>query len=401
MTDSEYTQFQEQFNLEAKALMDIRDLKHPHIIQWLAAFTRGSGHYLMFPWADGGNLRDFWKQVSPLKMDLDSLRGLVWEALRQFRGLADAFVRLHMEKHYRHGDVKPENILRFVDGKTTTGMLQIADFGLAKQHNGPTVRRGPTATRHTTPQYESPEAEEAMKGKASLSRLSDIWSLGCVMLEYLIWLLYDNDEADRFSIDLKGNTYNVGVAPFYLRRAAGQAVINPTVEKWMAHIKIDPEGAEDTAVGALVSIIEKYMLTTGPLRSNWELTDHLQTGPVTLPPGTRATARELIRLLDGIIAEAREKGGEYLFKGAGMTTGQRGGRTARGPPSTLSGPLHPRTSTPPQHEHLRPAAAHFRPRSTGARNLPIVPVMREVRGLIGAIALRQRVADDSTVDSQQ
>ncbi|GAB1317664.1 hypothetical protein MFIFM68171_07874 [Madurella fahalii] len=39
VADPEYTEFQAQFNNEAKALMDIRDLKHPHIIECLAAFT--------------------------------------------------------------------------------------------------------------------------------------------------------------------------------------------------------------------------------------------------------------------------------------------------------------------------------------------------------------------------
>jgi len=74
----------------------------------------------------------------------------VWEALQQFRGLADALVKLHLEKLYRYGDVKPEKILHFRDRRTETGILQIADFGLVKQHNSLTVRHGPTATRHTT-----------------------------------------------------------------------------------------------------------------------------------------------------------------------------------------------------------------------------------------------------------
>jgi len=333
----------------------------------------------MFPWADGGSLRDFWKEQQPLRMDLDGIRGLVWEALQQFRGLADAFVKLHMDKLYRHGDVKPENILRFRDGKTVTGVLQIADFGLAKQHNGPTVRRGPTATRHTTLQYESPEAEEAMKGEAALSRLSDIWSFGCVMFEYIIWLLYGSDEADRFGNDLRGKTHTVGTAPFYLRRAAGQAVLNPTVEKWLTHMKNDPEASGDTAIGALLSIIQHHMLTTGILRIDWDKTDHIHTGPVMLEPGTRASARESLRLIDGIIVEMRKKGGKYLFKGIGMTKGQPG-RKARGPSPTMTGFLPIRTSTPPQQEHLSPAAAVFRPRSTGARNFPVPQLRRETVG---------------------
>lgn len=376
--DTEFTEFQAQFNNEAKALMDIRDLKHPHIIQWLGAFTRGPEHYLMFPWADGGSLRDFWKRQNPARMDTNGIRDLVWEALNQFRGLADALLKLHVEKFYRHGDVKPENILRFLDGKTTTGILQIADFGLAKQHNGPTMRRGPTATRHTTLQYESPEAEEAMKGEAPLSRLSDIWSLGCVFFEYIVWLMYGTNEAERFNNDLKGKTRHDGTAPFYLRRAAGQAILNPEVDKWFNHMKRDPNGSDDTALGSLLSIIHDFMLTTGPIRDNWEATDSV-AGPIAIEPGTRATARETLHFIDNIIMEAHRRECDYLLKGVGAGMGQRGQR-ASGPTQAINLVLPVRTSIPSQQQELlSPQAAMFRqPRSTGARNFPLSQGPREV-----------------------
>jgi serine/threonine protein kinase len=361
-------------------LIDIRDLEHPHIIQWLATFTRGSGFYLMFPWADGGSLRDFWKEQDPPAMDLEGMRSLVLEALHQFRGLADAFVKLHMERIYRHGDVKPENILRFRDGKTTTGVLQIADFGLAKQHHGPTHHRTSTTTRHTTLQYESPEAEEAMKGKAPLSRLSDIWSLGCVMFEYLVWLLYGCEEAERFGKDLGGKNLDLGTAPFYYRRAGGQAALNPTVERWLSHMKEDAEGSPGTAIGALLMLIQNHMLTLGPLSemANWLARDRSHTGKVRLNPGTRASAGETMHLIDDMIAEAEREGGEYLFKGAAMTDGEPG-RTSRGPPSIISSPLPVRTSTPSHKDFLSPNAALLRhPWSTNGKNAPPPRLVRGV-----------------------
>jgi len=97
--DVEINEFRTQFDSEARALKDIRDLRHPHIIQWLAAFTRGPEYYLMFPWADGGSLRHFWKELDPLRLNLDDMRSLVRETLYQFRGLADALACLHLEKN--------------------------------------------------------------------------------------------------------------------------------------------------------------------------------------------------------------------------------------------------------------------------------------------------------------
>jgi len=382
VADCDNAEFQLQFDNEAMALQAIRDLNHRNIIQWIAAFTRGTGHYLIFPWADGGSLRDFWKEVQPLTMDIDGIRNLVSEMLHQFRGLTDAFVKMHLEKKYRHGDVKPENILRFSDGKTTTGILKIADFGLAKQHNGSTVLRGPTATRHTTFQYESPEAEEAMHGVSALSRLSDIWSLGCVLLEHIVWLLYGSDEAKRFGENLNGSIQNVGPAPFYIRRAAGVAIINPQVNRWIAHMKQDPVGGNGTAIGALLSIIQNNMLTAGPLRSHWdsEKTVDPVAGPVTPQPGTRATAKELLCLIDKIIADTNksESGKQYLFKDFGTTQGQPG-RKARGLPDDTNIPL-PIRSMPPQQDLLSPLAAAVRPlpKLTGAKSSSPPPVKIEM-----------------------
>ncbi len=374
MLVSDFAGFDAQFNNEAKALLDIRNLEHPHIIQWLGAFTRDSNHCLMFPWADGGNLRDFWDEEQPLKMGVDSMRELVGEALQQFRGLTDAFVKLHMHMSYRHGDVKPENILRFKDGRTRTGTLQIADFGLAKQHNGATVERGPTTTHHTTLQYESPEAQEATMGKGAYSRLSDIWSLGCVMLEYVIWLLYGGPELNKFAYRLNGETRSAN-SPFFGRKAGGQAFINPEVDVWIKHMKEDPEGADDTVIGALLPIIQNYMLTAGALPINWGT---IGTGPVTLKSGTRATAQQLLLLLDDIIAKSQRKGSEYLFKGAQMTE-LKPVRQARGPTTGFTRTIPARTATPPQQDHLLPMAAHFRqPRSTGAKNPPVPPSREEV-----------------------
>jgi hypothetical protein len=220
-----------------------------------------------------------------------------------------------------------------------------------------------------------------MKGEVPLSRLSDIWSLGCVMFEYIVWLLYGGDEADRFGDELLGKAYNIDTkresTAFYLRKAAGQAVLNPTVNRWLAHMMKDPEGSKDTAIGALLSILQDYMLTTGTLRSNWEKFDHIHTGPVLLKPGTRASARESLRLLDGIIAEARKKSGAYCFKVIGMTKGQQK-RKATGPASSTSGLLPIHTLTPPQKEHFIPVAAVFRhARSTGAKKFPLTPLQKE------------------------
>lgn len=97
---------------EVRALKELHDLNHPNLIQRLAAITRGRDHYLMFLWAQGGNLRDFWEQNNTP----DLTPPLIRDIIKQLRGMAEALQKLHTyrgEHHFRHGDSKPENILVF------------------------------------------------------------------------------------------------------------------------------------------------------------------------------------------------------------------------------------------------------------------------------------------------
>src|SRR5688572_8290946 len=103
---------------EAETLEMLRNLNHPHLIKAIAYYIKGEKHFVMFPWARGGNLRDFWRNDPPTL----GPRYLEW-VFTQLVGLTEAMVKLHRsqsEKHWRHGDLKPENILCFEDGESWT-----------------------------------------------------------------------------------------------------------------------------------------------------------------------------------------------------------------------------------------------------------------------------------------
>lgn len=298
-------------------------------------------------------MRNFWREVDPLALDTQGIRKLIWDTLRQFRGLADALDCLHVKKQYRHGDVKPENILRFKNANPSSmGTLKIADFGLAKQHDGSTaVRHGPTTTRHTTLQYESPEAEVATKGDAAMSRLTDIWSLGCVMLEYLIWLVYGYvDGVERFNDELKEKDNQDGshdrTVPFYRKGVLGKVEVHPTVQKWMNHMLRDSQdGAlKDTAIGLLVALVKDNLLVTDA-GLNWQEVRELQ-------PGIRASAKELRDRLDDIISQ--DWAG--LFPGQRVSTQGRFWSSTGGKRRKLEGPAS--ASQPTRRDYLDPVNAY-------------------------------------------
>ncbi|KAF9878695.1 protein kinase domain-containing protein [Colletotrichum karsti] len=249
--------FQAAAETEADVLEMIRDFNHPHLIRAIAYYTRGKKHFLVFPWADGGNLRDFWESEPPRKLDGEFFK---W-AFDQLCGLAGAMEKLHSTRNTcRHGDLKPENILCFENtGHThprTQPWLVIADVGLAKVHNQAThLRHEATRTVSGTVMYEPPEA--VLAKNEPRSRRYDVWSLGCIYLEFLIWILFGKDQLTRFGNDI---TSAIDGNRKFFEINTGTAVIKPAVQKWIDSIRTDRRVEGNTAVMRLLDLICNRLL---------------------------------------------------------------------------------------------------------------------------------------------
>ncbi|KAF3041971.1 hypothetical protein E8E12_009261 [Didymella heteroderae] len=266
---------------EARALRHIEKLNHNHITKCIAAIRRGDRRYFMFPWAEGGSLQDFWESIP----HQDPNAGLILQTIQQLRWLADALDMLHNcdsgnsdrlavpsmpnstedGKNIRHGDLKPENILRFFSRNAPTssgaepqlGTLKIADMGLAKQHIHATVNRTKnTSQRYGTVRYEAPEA---LNEKGGRSRLYDVWSMGCITLEFIIWLLYGNKALEEFHAQVGGPTkqacqYFEGKPP----------KVHHVVTNWISHIRQrDPELDCTRALGIRYLWIDSICIIQG------------------------------------------------------------------------------------------------------------------------------------------
>jgi len=171
----------------------MKDLHCPHLIQAIAYYERDKRHFFIFPWAEIGNLRNYWNLRTPTT----DKSYLEW-VFTQLIGLAEAIKLFHLMRNCRHGDMKPENILCFGgdgNGQNVHGRLVITDFGLAKIHkNATSARHEATSTRGVTILYAPPECNS----KQPRSRRYDIWSLGCMYLEFVIWLLWGNEVLENF-----------------------------------------------------------------------------------------------------------------------------------------------------------------------------------------------------------
>ncbi|KAI1340870.1 protein kinase [Xylariaceae sp. FL0016] len=177
---------------------------HPqHVIHLLATFEvrsdADSTFYLLFDWAQG-TLADFWRVNGHLVRD----RHHALDIAKQFHEIATALNYVHNERletvksldssydsnlYGRHGDIKPQNLLWFKcqhrHGPSSSELI-LSDFGLGRLNTRISRSKQAGGALDRSPTYRAPEFDLP---SPLVSRVSDIFSLGCVFLEYVIWFL--------------------------------------------------------------------------------------------------------------------------------------------------------------------------------------------------------------------
>jgi len=217
----------------------------------------------MFPWAQC-NLRKYWEENANPEFDESTL---MW-VLEQMAGITDALMLVHNfmpslpgdskggvwstgttklsakegeEIFGRHGDIKPENMLWFEPeafDEYTSGILKLADFGLSRFH-GKDSRSGLSPSGITaSPTYAPPE----LQLKRPVSRSYDIWSLGCVFLEFITWLIkgwHINEETgEEVFTEFRGteNIYEINDDNFFTITPHYEAIIRSKVVEWVRQL---------------------------------------------------------------------------------------------------------------------------------------------------------------------
>lgn len=171
-------------------------LVHDHLVTLLTSVTKETTaddkqYHYVFPFAKYA-LDDYWSYNKSPPWDRPTV---IWVA-RQLLGIMGAMESIHVPKHLHigkqiakygmHGDLKPDNILWFESQRDHKGIFVISDFGSADMHSDKSRSNIPNEKIPAVPGYRPPECDIQ---NGFISRRYDIWTLGCLFLEILAWLM--------------------------------------------------------------------------------------------------------------------------------------------------------------------------------------------------------------------
>ncbi|KAM0427800.1 hypothetical protein ACHAPT_007257 [Fusarium lateritium] len=216
-----------------------------HLIPLHLTFKHGRDYYLMFPWADG-NLKGLWSKRKAKPEDPDEqiiLGGKEWG---------------------RHGDIKPENILWFKNCEGRIDHLVISDFGLCQfnsAHSRSKVHQDQILGFSGT--YRPPDLHFRNQ---PISQNYDVWSLGCVFLEFVSWFLLGYEETvvnfvqARMNDGLEGNVREDTFFAFEKdsHGTPRAATLRKSVVEWINKLHQMPQCSEP--LHALLDLIHFTML---------------------------------------------------------------------------------------------------------------------------------------------
>lgn len=262
-----------QFKREVDMLMTFSGNAHPHLISLLATYEQFDRFYLIFPWAEA-DLQGYWENRNPNpSMDHDTV---LWVA-GQCRGIAQGLLKIHrhqtinlsrlpledyehigkssedwvqlpagqsllwqLQLFGKHGDIKPQNVLWYHDpyNKADRGILQITDFGLAEFKTSTTNIYKSSSRITVSAPYRPPERD--IEG-GSVGQSHDIWALGCLYLELVVWLLggwnlVQEFQNQRFAKDPTTYHHRADDGTFFEIKRVGEggsaiAIVKPAVTK--------------------------------------------------------------------------------------------------------------------------------------------------------------------------
>ncbi|KXX83293.1 Serine/threonine-protein kinase H2 [Madurella mycetomatis] len=291
-----YSDDPDAFGQEVSNLKRLSEATSPYLADLLLTYYYRGRYHLVFRWASG-NMKDFWEKNSADHRFPDSRWDFARWAVKQWQGLAKGLQIIHKATHNdtanppddsiygRHGDIKPENILWFGpecghDGDPSSfGDFVLSDFGHTRFHRHISKDDVDATCVGGSPTYRAPEREVRQK----ISQSYDMWSLGCVLLEFVVWSLRDWAGVEQFSqkrmdeeppLDEKNYRVLIREDTFFLALrkhdvGSGNGVEKTARFKQSVKDELEHLRAEDETTGFLadlLDLIEDALLRMEPLK---------------------------------------------------------------------------------------------------------------------------------------
>jgi serine/threonine protein kinase len=228
---------EQNFLHEARSAARIR---HPGIVMVHDVGVDDDGPFIVYEFVEGGSLKE---RVS----------GRAWppaEALTLALRLAEALTEAH-KQGLTHRDLKPANILL-----DRMGRPQIADFGLALEHEHQADRRGEVAG---TEKYMAPE--QVRGAVHQVDGRTDLWALGVILYELLTGHV---PFAGRDSAELQGQILAHDPRP---PRQWDEA-IPASVEKLVLHLLSKPQGGRPGSASEVAEQLQSLLVEQGTVQAN-------------------------------------------------------------------------------------------------------------------------------------
>lgn len=154
-----------ELNVIMQEINLLKNLNHPNIVKYHGFVKSADSLYIILEYCEQGSLHQICKNFGKFPENLVAL---------YIAQVLHGLVFLH-EQGVIHRDIKGANILT-----TKEGLVKLADFGVAT-HSSPSGQGTADGTVVGTPYWMAPEVIEL----AGATTASDIWSLGCTVIELL------------------------------------------------------------------------------------------------------------------------------------------------------------------------------------------------------------------------
>ncbi|KAF3906248.1 hypothetical protein ABW20_dc0102264 [Dactylellina cionopaga] len=250
------TEFRDGLSMDAiREVKYLRELHHPNIIALLDVFSSKSQNLcLVLEFLGGGDLEMIIKD-SALTLSMADVKSWMLMSLRGLWWCHKAFIL--------HRDIKPNNLLI-----SSTGVLKLADFGLARSFSDP---YRPMTSNVITRWYRPPEL---FYGAKFYSSAVDVFSLGLVFCELMLRTPFLPGNSDLHQLEL-----------------ICQALGTPTEDNWPGVSTLPGYHAVDT--GASVKERGKDFFTNTFIAAGESGVDLLMK-MIRLDPRRRCTARDAL-----------------------------------------------------------------------------------------------------------